>query len=150
MTPTFKEIKAARGKCHMCGGNGLKSENNKLTNLIEIVPCPTCHETGNKILTFLIPIDVPDGYIFYKLDNGYGKTVFWRNSVADRIYRELPYKIDQIIPVICDACKRTSFTDPFITSCMVCNGSPETTLTVIDIQVVKTDQWYFSVQVLEV
>ena len=35
-------------ECSKCGGNGLKSQKNKLTSLIEIVPCPHCHGTGQE------------------------------------------------------------------------------------------------------
>jgi len=98
------------------------------------------------ILTFMIPIDVPNEYEFCSYidcDKAVFERVFDHLVQHDVGYKEIdyPYKIKEDIPVTCEACKRTSFTDPFITSCMVCNGSPETTLTVIDIQVINNKSY---------
>jgi len=196
MTPTYEEIKAARGECSECGGEGKDATDDRPD--AETWDCPTCHGTGNRILTFLIPMDVPDGYEYdKKFDRytGFDGTIYFNfihrkfvNTYITNKFNlniEAPYKINQPIPVMCDACggdgvrwyhqsiKRdphASFNDRhFKKPCPVCNGSPETTLTVIGIQVVNNksyitekadkdnpygkrvlkNKWYFKVKVLE-
>ena len=169
MTPTFEEIKAARGKCPDC-------ENGEIDAIVKCFSCPTCHGTSNGILTFLIPIEAPEGY---KYRPNIGNTSAWfinelvieTEEISKHWSTLKPYKINQPIPVTCEACggdgekyciKRCDAKFSDITACQFlkdcddrmyvcpsCNGNPKTELTVLDIQVVKTDQWYFSVKVLE-
>ena len=158
MTPKYKEIKAARGGC-ICE-DGLEYFTNSRGNR-ELGDCKLCDGTGNKILTFTVTIDAPNYFIFNRTSKAYAyfKHPTFR-PFEDKPF-ELPYKINQPIPVTCDACKPMtpyshvvkdrdkSKLDELIGACPVCNGSPETTLTVLDIQVIKTDKWYFEVHVLE-
>ena len=178
----FQDVVNARSSCSDCNGLGFNLiYDNYLIGWDASHNCPTCYGTTNGVLTFQIPMDVPDGYEFLLKTEGniIGKKLSFGNyavfSKQDQTFKSdkpvecriIKYinSVGETIPVTCDACggdgvrwyhqsiKRdphASFNDRhFKKPCPVCNGSPETTLTVLDIQVVKTDQWYFSVKVLE-
>ena len=159
MIPTYEQIKAVRGGCEDCGGSGLNKNTSCLacekstavcfSKLCEDRQCPTCHGTTNGVLTFMVPIDVPDGYEFDKIIGvEHRRNARFKNNGVNR-YERLPYKINEVMPVTCDG--------------------EETTVTVIDIKVVidksyiteKADKdnpygkrvlenkWNFEVKVLE-
>ena len=195
----FQDVVNARSSCPDCGGEGKDATDDRPD--AETWDCPTCHGTTNKILTFMIPMDVPDGYEFLLKTEGniIGKKLSFGNyavfSKQDQTFKSdkpvecriIKYinSVGETIPVMCDVCggdgvrwyhqsiKRdphASFNDRhFKKPCPVCNGSPETTLTVLDIQVINNksyitekadkdnpygkrvlkNKWYFKVKVLE-
>jgi len=172
----FQDVVNARSSCSDCNGLGFNLiYDNYLIGWDASHNCPTCYGTTNGVLTFQIPIVVPDGYDYCGVISKRGKKqcLFVEDTYSNaprEIKIPLPYKINQPIPVTCDACEGSGWmwwyekeawesspaadphdcnSDDTHYTCDDCKGSPETTLTVIDIQVVKTDQWNFSVKALE-
>jgi len=88
-------------ECSKCGGNGLKSQKNKLTSLIEIVSCPHCQGTGQEPIR--VAFDVPDGYEVYSDVKDRHITFIYKEQIWTK-QEKYPYRTGDELTLVCDSC----------------------------------------------